>query len=420
MWCGYAAVVGGSPSTLDAKTLELVQHQTAGTIMHLQFVDVCEAASLHSSHLSLVRFSARPNVSTMEICDCLDCLGLCVVGSLQARQRFERRGDAAPVVGGPHIALVRVDLDAAVSILLPPGSPSRFEVAVPKKFVKTMRRERLQVERRNAAVLELADATALGSESQSRPTALSVPFMGMSFLVGRGELSPRQSSEVLVREAVAIALATAAIEQERQTMATSARGAQSAGTPLDFPAARILDLGCGCGALLLSALRQLGPSAMGVGVDIDASALTWAHKNVKALGFEHQVTLIHGNFGDLHQPSERRRLPSSGFDAIMCNPPYLPEKARQFRITSEYDRALYAGVDGLDAYATLARSLSLASPPLLGVHGVLVLQLPGACSERKISRISHLFSDRDLDVRHVVRDSRGIARCILVSQAARR
>eukprot|EP00967_Tisochrysis_lutea_P046014 scaffold55831_cov34-Tisochrysis_lutea.AAC.3 len=305
-------------------------------------------------------------------------------------------------------------------LLLVSGSPSRFEVAVPKKFVKTMRRERLQVERRNAAVLELADATALGSESQSRPTALSVPFMGMSFLVGRGELSPRQSSEVLVREAVAIALATAAIEQERQTMATSARGAQSAGTPLDFPAARILDLGCGCGALLLSALRQLGPSAMGVGVDIDASALTWAHKNVKALGFEHQVTLIHGNFGDLHQPSERRRLPSSGFDAIMCNPPYLPEKARQFRITSEYDRALYAGVDGLDAYATLARSLSLASPPLLGVHGVLVLQLPGACSERKISRISHLFSDRDLDVRHVVRDSRGIARCILVSQAARR
>lgn len=120
---------------------------------------------------------------------------------------------------------------------------------------------------------------------------------------------------------------------------------------------RVLDLGIGSGAILLSVLSER-EQASGVGVDISDGALTIAQANARALGLIDRLELKHGEW-DL--PLE------GGFDVVLSNPPYIataeidmlaPEVAR-----FEPRVALDGGADGLDAYrAIIARLPHLLRP----------------------------------------------------------
>lgn len=121
------------------------------------------------------------------------------------------------------------------------------------------------------------------------------------------------------------------------------------------PDARILDLGAGSGAILLSLLSEK-PESRGVGVDKSAEALVLARANGAALGLQDRVEWREGEWGaGLDGP----------FDLIVSNPPYIktatigslePEVAEY-----EPHLALDGGVDGLDAYRAI----------LPQIHGLL-------------------------------------------------
>lgn len=157
-------------------------------------------------------------------------------------------------------------------------------------------------------------------------------FFGRWFEVTPAVLDPRPESETLV---------AAALEHLRP----------------DAPAADILDLGVGSGCLLLSVLAER-PAARGLGVDASLPALAVAERNARALGLADRARFAAGNWLD---------GVSARFDAILCNPPYIPRdewrrlapEVRQF----EPEAALTPGPDGLAPYRALAPRLAARLKP---------------------------------------------------------
>lgn len=163
-------------------------------------------------------------------------------------------------------------------------------------------------------------------------------FWNIELHVGPGVLVPRPDSEVLI---------ASAIEHFEGRVAP----------------ARILDLGTGPGTLLLAAL-DIWPDATGLGIDVSRQALTYATANARRLEFEARARFVIGDWAE--GLAER-------FDLILCNPPYVAADAplgpgvREF----EPDEALFAGVEGLDAYRVLAPQL----PHLLGGGGLAAVEI---------------------------------------------
>jgi release factor glutamine methyltransferase len=110
---------------------------------------------------------------------------------------------------------------------------------------------------------------------------------------------------------------------------------------------RIADVGTGSGAIAV-ALAAMLPEAQIVATEISAAALTVAHSNAV-----------------LHHVAERIRFVEwdllagmaggESFDAIVSNPPYVPEGEPLEAQVRDYEphAALFAGADGLDTYPRL-------------------------------------------------------------------
>ena len=151
-------------------------------------------------------------------------------------------------------------------------------------------------------------------------------FYGRPFAVSPDVLIPRGDSEVLIEAAITLA----------------------------ENAARILDLGTGSGALLITALLEI-EGAHGIGVDASAAALTMAERNAGALG----LTGAEARFWerDWHRDGWADDLGT--FDLILCNPPYVEADAQLDRDVREYEpaSALFAGKEGLDDYRVLIPQL---------------------------------------------------------------
>lgn len=129
---------------------------------------------------------------------------------------------------------------------------------------------------------------------------------------------------------------------------------------------RILDLGVGSGAILLTVLRER-PLATGLGVDVSAAALTLAARNAHALDVAHRVAWAEGNW--------EAALAAAPFDLVVSNPPYIPsgEIAGLAPEVARYEPrlALDGGGDGLDAYRAIVALL----PALLGQGSGFALEL---------------------------------------------
>jgi len=151
-------------------------------------------------------------------------------------------------------------------------------------------------------------------------------FYGRQFKVSRDVLIPRGDSETLIE---------AALEQAPK-------------------AARILDLGTGSGALLITALLEL-PRAVGTGIDASPRALDIANKNARALGLIEAKAAFHQR--NWHEQDWSKDL--GQFDLILCNPPYVETGFALDRQVREFEpsEALFAGEDGLDDYRVLIPQL---------------------------------------------------------------
>lgn len=172
-------------------------------------------------------------------------------------------------------------------------------------------------------------------------------FWGRAFRVTRDVLDPRPETETLV------ALA------------------------LEAPFSRVLDLGTGTGAILLTLLAER-PGATGLGVDLSTAALDVARGNAQALGLSDRAEL---------RQSDWFSAVAGAFDLIVSNPPYIA--ADEMTALSPEVRdwephlALTPGGDGLDAYRAIAAGVGAHLCP----GGRLMVEIGPAQG----AAVSHLF-----------------------------
>lgn len=171
-------------------------------------------------------------------------------------------------------------------------------------------------------------------------------FWGRPFRVTPDVLDPRPETETLV----ALALAE--------------------------PFARVLDLGTGSGAILLSLLADR-PTATGTGADVSAAALAVARGNAQALGVAARADFV---------LSDWCAQIGGAYDLIVSNPPYiaLSEMAALSPEVREHEPhlALTDGGDGLAAY----RAIAAQAPAHLAPGGRLLVEI-GASQGQAVAAI---------------------------------
>lgn len=120
---------------------------------------------------------------------------------------------------------------------------------------------------------------------------------------------------------------------------------------LDGVFSRVLDLGTGSGAILITLLAERG-AATGTGVDLSGKALSVAAANAAALSVAGRATFVQ---------SDWLSAVSGRFDLVVANPPYIaeaemPALSPEVRLW-EPRLALTPGGDGLDACRSILRDV---------------------------------------------------------------
>jgi len=109
------------------------------------------------------------------------------------------------------------------------------------------------------------------------------------------------------------------------------------------PGDRVLEAGCGVGAVLLAAaVRRSAASFLGLESDLDALAL--ARENVALNDLAERVAVREG---DVSHPFARLQLPP--FDAALANPPFFDD-AGALRAPHPAKRAAWIAAEGLSAW----------------------------------------------------------------------
>jgi release factor glutamine methyltransferase len=149
-------------------------------------------------------------------------------------------------------------------------------------------------------------------------------FYGRRFLVTPDVLDPRPDTETLIDAAL----------------------------KLQGPGARILDLGTGSGAIIVTLLAER-PDETGLATDISPAACAVARANAVRLGVGARLQVAEGSW---FEPVAGR------FDLIVSNPPYIPRADIEGLAPDvrRYDPliALVGGDDGLAAYRAIAADAS--------------------------------------------------------------
>ena len=109
------------------------------------------------------------------------------------------------------------------------------------------------------------------------------------------------------------------------------------------PGERVLDLGCGPGAVMLAAAVRR-PGAHFTGIEADPEALALARANIDLNGLADRME---GLAGDVAQPFSRLGLPR--FDAALCNPPFFDD-AKALRGPAPEKSRAWMAADGLAAW----------------------------------------------------------------------
>lgn len=151
-----------------------------------------------------------------------------------------------------------------------------------------------------------------------------------------------------------------------------------------------LEVGCGSGAICLSILTEF-PQTTCVTIDKSEDAISLTKDNASKCCVNDRLSLLNTDV--------RSVLPLLGsikFDAIISNPPYIPEQDMtdlQPEISRHEDNsALYGGHDGLDVVKEIIR----VSPVLLKPEGSLWLEVDVSHP----SLINHWIDSQDLGLEY--------------------
>ena len=126
----------------------------------------------------------------------------------------------------------------------------------------------------------------------------TAPFLDLDLEVGPGVLIPRPETEELVQ------LVVAECKQAHPAVA----------------APRLLDVGTGSGCIAVALAHYL-PRAAVFGLDVSEEALAIARRNGARYG--HRVTWLRA---DIFEDQAPAGAPGGGFNAIVSNPPYVPQR----------------------------------------------------------------------------------------------
>ena len=198
-------------------------------------------------------------------------------------------------------------------------------------------------------------------------------FMGLTFLVNKDVLVPRQDTEVLVEEAM---------KHLHDGM-------------------RMLDLCTGSGCILLSLLHYSN-DCEGVGVDLSARALSVAGKNYEIQRTQRPDMKARFLEGNLFEGLEDR------FDMIVSNPPYIKTDVIDTLMPEvrEYEpvMALDGGTDGLVFYRRIAGDAGA----YLNGGGMLFFEI-GCEQAADVCKIMEAAGFREVEV---VKDFAGLDRVV--------
>jgi len=190
------------------------------------------------------------------------------------------------------------------------------------------------------AAFELAIGRRLAREPIQYITGVQ-EFYGLPLRVTPAVLIPRPETELLVEGVLA---------------------RLSGDLPL-----QLVDIGTGSGAIAIALAAHL-PMAEITAVDLSPAALDVARENAATLGFGGRIRFVEA---DLLAALDPHQL----FDAIVSNPPYIPEldRATLHPQVRDYEpiTALFAGHDGLDIYRRLIPQAFAALKP----GGLLALEI---------------------------------------------
>ena len=129
------------------------------------------------------------------------------------------------------------------------------------------------------------------------------------------------------------------------------------------PTGRVLDLGCGSGAVALAIAHQR-PAAEVLGADVSAAAIALARRNAERLSLAN-ATFVESDW--------LARVPRERFAVIVANPPYVAEDdphLGQGDLRYEPPLALSPGGDGLDA----VRAIVAGAPGYLAPGAALAVE----------------------------------------------
>lgn len=152
----------------------------------------------------------------------------------------------------------------------------------------------------------------------------NVNFYGLKFIVNKNVLIPRFETEELVEQVVEY---TKDLKKDK---------------------IKILDLGCGSGAIGLTLKSILKDSEVTL-TDISKEALEVAKLNANNLNLD--VTFIESDWFS--------NVKLEQYDIIVSNPPYIrtDEEIEEIVKNNEPSLALYGGVDGLDCYRKILANI---------------------------------------------------------------
>ena len=106
---------------------------------------------------------------------------------------------------------------------------------------------------------------------------------------------------------------------------------------------RVLDVGCGAGAVMLAAAARY-PETTFVGLERDGAALELARDNIAANDLTERMTAIAGDVGN-----GWKALGLKAFDHILCNPPFFDDQ-RSLRGPSPAKEGAWIADAGLEAW----------------------------------------------------------------------
>ena len=95
--------------------------------------------------------------------------------------------------------------------------------------------------------------------------------------------------------------------------------------PTDKPA-RVLEAGCGVGAVALCLAHRLAGAHV-TGVEIDPALCDLARQNAARNGLSERVEVIEGDVCGPFAALEASGVRREGYDHVIANPPYLPERS---------------------------------------------------------------------------------------------